>query len=101
MSNLKFYLTYPSRKALEDARDDFGEHSGNVIATYAGPVQGDQGLSLHAWVPTQNKPNSEVIKAKISMIYLLDYCRAINERDARIIHPRLFSTLHAGTNNQN
>lgn len=101
MGEMKFYLTYPSRQDLEEAREDLGNHSGNVIATFAGPIQGAQGLSLAAWVPKQNKPNSEVIKAKISMIYLLDYCRAISERDARAIHPRLFSTLHAGTNNQN
>ena len=101
MGNLKFYLTYPSRAELEAASCSLGNHSGNVIATFAGPIQGEQGLSLAAWIPTQNKPNSEVRKAKISMIYLLDYCRAISERDARAIHPRLFSTLHAGTNNQN
>ena len=101
MSNLKFYLTYPSRKDLEAARHDLGNHSGNVIATFAGPIAGDQGLSLAAWVPTQNKPNSEVKKARISMIYLLDYSRAISEAEARVIHPQLFRTLHAGSNNQN
>ena len=98
MSTMNFYLTYPSRKDLEAASFDLGNHSGNVIATFAGPIQGAQGLSLAAWVPTQNKPNSEVTKAKISMIYLLNYTRAISETDARAIHPKLFRTLDAGRN---
>jgi len=101
MSELKYYLTYPDRRSLEDARDDLGNHSGNVIAVYAGPIAGAQGLSMFAWVPTRNEANSAVTRGKISLIYLTDYCRAISERDARSIHPRLFSTLHAGTNNQN
>ena len=96
MAYMKFYLTYPSRKDLEDARHDLGNHSGNIIATFAGPIAGDQGLSLAAWVPTQNKPNSEVRKAKISMIYLLDYTRAISEAEAREIHPKLFRAIVAG-----
>lgn len=93
---LKFYLTYPDRAALEAAVDDLGNHSGNVIAAYGGPVVGQQGLSLGAWVPTRNKPNSEVSRGKISLIYLVDYCRAISESDARRIHPQLFYELNKG-----
>ena len=26
MGEMKYYLTYPDRKALEDARDDLGNH---------------------------------------------------------------------------
>lgn len=95
MDYMRFYLTYPSRKDLEAAIDSLGNHSGNVIATFAGSIQGAQGLSLAAWVPTQNKPNSEVTKAKISMIYLLDRCRAIGEPQARAIHPNLFRAIAA------
>ena len=52
MGELKYYLTYPDRKSLEFARNDLGNHSGNVIAVYAGPIAGQQGLSMFAWVPT-------------------------------------------------
>ena len=91
MGEMKFYLTYPSRQDLEEARDDLGNHSGNVIAVYAGPTPGAQSLSMLAWVPTRNDANSAVTRGKISLIYLTDYCRLISERDARSIHPRLFA----------
>ena len=91
MGEMKYYLTYPSRKDLENAVEDLGNHSGNVIAVYAGPTPGPQGLSMSAWVPTRNEANSAVKRGKISLIYLTDYCRAISERDARAIHPRLFA----------
>jgi len=42
MTEFNFYLTYPDRWALEDARFDLGNHAGNVIATYGGPVAGPQ-----------------------------------------------------------
>lgn len=93
MGEMKYYLTYPDRKALEDARADLGNHSGNVIAVYAGPTPGAQSLSMLAWVPTRNEANSAVTRGKISLIYLTDYCRAISERDARSIHPRLFAAM--------
>ena len=32
MTEFNFYLTYPDRWALEDARFDLGNHAGNVIA---------------------------------------------------------------------
>ena len=95
MDYMRFYLTYPDRWSLEDARFDLGNHSGNVIATYGGPIAGPQGISLAAWVPTKNYANSEVTKAKISVIYLLDRCRAIGEPQARAIHPNLFRAIAA------
>jgi len=101
MTEFKYYLTYPDRWALEDARFDLGNHAGNVIATYGGPVAGPQGITLEAWAPTRKYPNSEVTKAKIPAIYLLNYCRAISEQDARAIHPNLFRAIAAEGNKQN
>lgn len=93
MGQLKYYLTYPDRKSLEFARNDLGNHSGNVIAVYAGPIAGQQGLSMFAWVPTGGKANAEVVRGRISLLYLIEYCRAINEAEARAIHPNLFRAI--------
>lgn len=93
MAHFNFHLVYPSRPALEAARDDLGEHAGNVIAVCGGPTNGAQGLCLPAWMPDSNAPNSDVIQAKVSMLYLINYCRAISEQDARAIHPRLFQAI--------
>ncbi len=98
MGDLKYYLVYPDRKSLEDARDSLGNHSGNVIAVYAGPAAGQNGLSMFAWVPTRKHANAEVVRGKISLIYLIDYCRAISEAEARAIHPKLFQAISAKDN---
>lgn len=93
MDQMRYFLSYPNRSALEAAVEDYGNHAGNVIAVYAGPTNGAQGLCMSAWMPDSNKPNSDVIRAKVSMLYLISYCRAISEQDARFIHPRLFKAM--------
>ena len=101
MNGVRFYLEYPnSAEKRKATRKRLGNHSGNVIATYGGPVAGPQGITLEAWAPTRKYPNSEVTKAKIPAIYLLNYCRSISEQDARAIHPNLFRAMAAEGNKQ-
>ena len=92
---MKYHLTYPSQEELENATKGLGAHSGNVIAIINKLDDGPQGLSVYAWAPISNEPNAKVKRAKISLIYLSDYCRPINEQEARNIHPRLFKELDA------
>ena len=93
MAEIKYHLTYPSRAELENATNGLGAHSGNVIAVIGGLEQGRNSWTVQAIAPITNERNSEVKRAKISLIYLTDYSRAISEAKAREIHPRLFRAV--------
>lgn len=94
MPDYKFYLTYRDRLSLEDAHGPYhGLHAGNIIATEGDFHGRHTGISLTAWAPNSNKPNSSVVRVEIPVDYLMEYCRPVSEEVARWIHPALFEVI--------
>ena len=104
MQGLNFYLQYPNAKEKRKAtRKNLGNHSGNVVAVPTCREQwwlSEDGDGRKQWLAecfaaVQDIPNNPVCGTSCSFEYLKDSCKRISERQARKIHPRLFSLLDA------
>jgi len=95
MKGYKFYLEYPNAKAKRHAtRASLGDHSGNVIATWEDPYISPRGDAvIEAFSAVYAWENSPVNFGAVSLDYLQDRCKRISEKQARAIHPALFTRL--------
>lgn len=95
MKGIKFYIEYPnSTEKRKATRKRLGNHSGNVIAVLdngiyfsGGEAVEDSIAAVYAW------PNSPAAGTGVSLGYLRERCKRINEATARSIHPELFKYL--------
>jgi hypothetical protein len=95
MKGVKFYLEYPSNADKRKAtRTNLGNHEGNVIAIL------DNGIYISGGEPVGDGlgavfyiPNSPVAGTGVSLAYLRERAKRISEKQAREIHPELFTRL--------
>lgn len=95
MNGFTFYLEYPSLKDKRKAtRKTLGNHSGNVMAVFgdwfsiAGHYYKKECVSA-----LQNVPNSVVCCSSACDTYIKENGKRISEKQAREIHPNLFTYL--------
>ena len=98
MKGLHFYLEYPSpgerRKAT---RKNLGNHRGTVCAVDTDRKNWKRGANSQiladCFSAVQNIPNSVVCGSSCSRTYLKCHCLRVSEKQAREIHPTLFTYL--------
>lgn len=99
MKSYHFYLEYPSKAAKRAAtRKNLGNHSGNIIAVdseRANSWLSDRQVMRDCVSAVTSYPNSDVCGSSASMDYIRENCKRVSEKQAREIHPNLFSTLES------
>ncbi len=96
MDGYRFYLEYENKtKKNKATRKKTGDHTGNVVAVcYANAYYGSDGkMCQEAVGATFDHPDSAVCGTSVSFDYVSDNCKRISEKQAREIHPNLFTYL--------
>lgn len=95
MKGFHFFLEYANKTEKNKAtRKDPKNHRGTVIAVMYENEYRIPGTDQHeAIASVQDIPNSSVCHTSASYGYLREKCLRISEKQAREIHPALFSVL--------
>ena len=99
MTGYHFFLEYPTnRDKRKGTRKNLGNHSGNCLAiplTEKGRpyYYGDKLQFVDAYGGIFYCVNSDVCNTGCHCDYLRDNCKRIREKQAREIHPKLFTYL--------
>lgn len=90
MKDVRFYLEFPDKKTKSHSGKEHKRHSGAVFALFLNDGYHAQPEGI-AGVFAQ--PNPPVASTGASWNYLRIFCKRVNEKTARKIHPRLFKVL--------
>jgi hypothetical protein len=95
MNGIKFFLEYENKtEKNKGTRKNPGNHSGNVVAVLDDTLRiNKDGAHYDAIGAVFFTRNSGVGSTSVHNDYLREKCKRISEKQAREIHPSLFSFL--------